>query len=242
MEPREIDTRVVSVKRPGGLSVLLSFSDDYDRLRLVMVLNTLKEGQTPPTETLMGLMDANRQNTAEFYAYNKTQRRTELHRLIQNSSMTPDRLKTELGSLARIAEQSKQLWAIKTPTPSSTAAAGAEKVASTPKPAPTIKPQATPTTNASTSTHPLIGRWAASRSKTEAFALQISQDRSFALVTVVGGKTTKATGKYTLIGSKLTLTDTKGTRIAGTVTLRSTKEFNFLPTGAKTPLTFKKPS
>ena len=88
----------------------------------------------------------------------------------------------------------------------------------------------------------LVGKWAAARSKTEAFALQINTDGTFALVTVSGGKTSQSTGKYTLVGNKLTLTDTKGTKIAGTATLRSAKEFKFLPTGAKSPLTFKKPA
>ena len=70
--------------------------------------------------------------------------------------------------------------------------------------------------------------------------MRIDQAGTFALVTVVSGKTSQSKGKYTLSGSQLTLIDDKGTQLAGTVTLKSGKEFSFQPSGAKTALTFKK--
>ncbi len=70
--------------------------------------------------------------------------------------------------------------------------------------------------------------------------MRIDAAGTFALVTVVSGKTSQSSGKYIFTSKTLTLTDTKGTRIAGTVTINSQSQFTFLPTGATTPLTFKK--
>lgn len=231
LQPREIDTRVISVK-VQGLNVLLTFTEDYDRLRMVMVLSAQAEGDSPPAETLVGLMDANRENTAAFFAYSKKQRRIELHRIVENRSMTPDRLKGELGGMLKIALESKELWAVNlTEKPKST-----ETASSQPEPAPAAKPQ--PKSNQDL----LVGRWAASRSKTEAFALQINADGTFALVTVISGKTSQSTGKFTISGNTLTLVAKEGTQIAGTLTVSSAKQFKFQPNGAKTALTFNKAS
>jgi len=242
LTPRELDTRIVSVKVRSGestLPVLMTFTEDHNRLRMVMILGVHKNGI--PSETLMGLMDANRENAAAFFAYSKKQRRTELHRIVENRSMTPDRLKAELGGMARIASQTRELWAVKSESASDSPAegnSGAGNVATERQTAPSSQPEANSTSLLSS----LVGQWAASRSKKEAFALRISANGKFALVTVVNGKTSQSTGQFTLKGSQLTLKDKDGTTISGTVTLSSKEEFKFLSQGAKTPLTFKKAS
>lgn len=243
LQPRELDAQVIAVKlqRDGGnLPVLITFTEDYNQLRLVMVLAVHKEGESISDKSLLGLLEANHVNNTAYFAYSKEQRRTELHKLIDNRSLTPQRLAGELNAMADIADRSKELWAIDTETPAAPPAS--TSVAANPKPAPQAKPVAKPAPAKTQGNSVLVGRWAASRSKTEAFALQINSNGTFALVTVVSGKTSQSTGNFTLTGNRLTLKDTKGTQISGTVTLSSAKEFKFLPAGAKSALTFKKPT
>ena len=244
MQPKEFDGSIVGVSMSvngKSMPVLMTFTEDFDRIRMVMILNVLGEGQSLSTDNLIAMMDANRENSSVFFAFSKKQRRTELHRIVNNSSLTPSRLKTELATLVEVAEQSQDAWTLKpsekpaTPPQSGVAASPAAK------PAPqTAQPQTKPQPRANTVQLGLVGQWTAARSKTEAFALRIDQGGTFALVTVISGKTSQSKGKYTISGSKLTLIDEKGTQLAGTVTLKSGKEFSFQPTGAKSPLTFKK--
>ena len=89
----------------------------------------------------------------------------------------------------------------------------------------------------------LQGRWAASRSATEAFAMQINGDSTFILVSVISGKQARSSGKLTLLNGQLTLEGSDGIRIAGAVTLASYSELQFSPqstSGAATVLSFRK--
>ena len=247
MQPKELDGSIVGVSlnvAGKSLPVLMTFADNFDRIRMVMILNTLGEGQSLSSDNLIAMMDANRENSSVFFAFSKKQRRTELHRIVDNRSLTPSRLKAELETLIRVAEASQDAWTVE-PSEERTLPPQ-NNVATTPKtqPAPqTEAPKAAtpaPQPRQNTVQQGLIGQWTAARSKTEAFALRIDQAGTFALVTVVSGKTSQSKGKYTLSGSQLTLIDDKGTQLAGTVTLKSGKEFSFQPSGAKTALTFKK--
>ena len=249
LQPKELDTRIVSVNVSSGgktLPVLMTFADDNEQLRVVMVLSILQENETPTTDQLIALMDANRENSSVFFAFSKKQRRIELHRIVKNQSLTPNRLKEELIGLLRVAQQSRDVWATmpaeeQTPPQEGTASTPAESTPeSNPAPAPTENASAQPQPRRNTLQLGLIGQWTAARSKTEAFALRLDNEGTFALVTVINGKTSQSKGTYTIDSSKLTLKDEKGTQLTGTVTLKSGKEFSFQPTGASNPLTFKK--
>ena len=248
--PKEIDTTIVGVKMDVDgkqLPILMTFTDEYDRIRIVMILQVLSEGQSPAADQLIAMMDANRENSSVFFAFSKKQRRTELHRIVKNASLTPNRLREELNAMVSVAEQSKDVWqasATEKTTPPQGGVAATPKADPKPRQAPQAQqpqPEAQPQPSRQNTVQlGLIGQWTSARSKTEAFALRIDKAGTFALVTVVNGKTSQSKGKYTLDGSKLTLIDEKGTQLAGTVTLKSGKEFSFQPTGANSPLTFKK--
>ena len=253
LQPKELDTRIISLNVTSGgrsLPVLMTFDDDYEQLRVVMVLSVLEENETISTDKLISLMDANRGNSSVFFAFSKKQRRIELHRIVKNQALTPTRLKEELIDLLRVAQQSRDVWASEqteqqTPQQQETPATPAETAPETqpeakPNPAPTQNAQAQPQPRRNTLELGLIGQWTAARSKTEAFALRLDDEGTFALVTVINGKTSQSKGTYRIDSNKLTLKDEKGTQLAGTVTLKSGKEFSFQPTGANNPLTFKK--
>lgn len=242
LNPKELDTRIVSLTlqaRGTPLPVLMTFNDDHEHIRMVMVLSTLGENESPTSDQLIGMMDANRENSSVFFAYSKQQRRMELHRIVENRSLTPARLREELTAILRAADRSRELWTVtKSEEPpvaeNGTTAAPQEK----PAVAPATAEASPPATNSLRAD--LFGQWTAARSQTEAFALRLDQQGSFALVTVISGKTSQSKGKFTLEGSKLTLVDEKGTQLVGTVSLKSAKEFNFQAAGSTKPLTFKK--
>jgi len=89
----------------------------------------------------------------------------------------------------------------------------------------------------------LQGRWAASRSATEAFAMQINGDSTFVLVSIISGKQARSSGKLTLLNGQLTLEGSDGIRIAGSVTMVSASELQFSSqstSGAAAVLSFRK--
>ncbi len=231
LETTELSTQVISVKvvrDNWSIPVLFTISEDREQIRMVMLLSTLGEKQTLSAERLAGLLNANRETDRATFAYSTNRRRIELHRVLDNRSMTSDKLLRETNELAEIAEKSQDLWVIDTKSTTYEVA--------------DAKPEAAVPAAASQSIS-LVGTWSAARSKTQAFALQINADGSFNMVTASGGKNAKSTGKYTLSGSTLTLVDTKGTRLSGRVEQTSSKEFKFSPAGSKdasTGVTFKR--
>ncbi|QDU96786.1 hypothetical protein [Lignipirellula cremea] len=272
LEPQELEN-VVALKMPsaaGDLPVLISFTAGKEQLRMVLLLATYDEQETPPSDRLLQLLDANRTAQGACFAFNVAQRRTEMHGLLRNELVTARLLKGELDRLVIIAESVKSLWA---KTPSNPLASGKPAVASPGKPTAgptssnTLASQSRPAPPASSarpapgnSTTPgtaarpavvptatsavpaaMIGQWVAARSKTEAFALRIDQNGSFAMVIVIGGKTIKSTGTYTTSGGNLNLTDTTGAKFAGAVKLQSKDQFE-LVLNEKTTLTFKRAS
>lgn len=79
----------------------------------------------------------------------------------------------------------------------------------------------------------LTGRWAGSRSKSEAFAIEFGADGTFRLAFVSGTKKTTSTGRFTLNADRLTLTGTDSLTLAGTMTSSSDTEFQFTPESGK---------
>jgi len=78
----------------------------------------------------------------------------------------------------------------------------------------------------------LQGRWVASRSETEVFAMQVNADSTFVLVSVINGKQARSSGKLTLANGQLILEGSDGIRIAGAVNLVSSSELQFSPHSA----------
>ena len=84
----------------------------------------------------------------------------------------------------------------------------------------------------------LVGKWSAARSASEAFALQLNTDGSFALVSVKDGKQGRSAGKFSLSGGQLVLATSEGGKLAGNLSMQSADAFEFAPQGSTSPLKF----
>jgi len=232
---------VVSVEF-AGRTAELSLTSGYVRIRLVLVL---QEG-APESQKMLQMLGANRRQTAAFFAYNAEDKRTELHRFIDNREITPASLQGEIARLAEIAGKSRELWsaplASAKPAPTQPSATPRPASPQTARPQP-AKPQPTKPQSIAKPAAPtlsLVGLWSASRDKSNAFALRLTDKGTFGLAIVSNGKNSQSTGRYTLSGSTLTLKDTKGTTLIGSVRQTQAKEFIFTPQNSSTSMTFKR--
>lgn len=216
--------------------VVMGLTEDRERLNLVMLLSDLGTKKLP-ADRLLSLLSANLDHQPVMFAYSEEQQKLELFVSIENSQISPKLLRDELRRIATVAEQTAALWEIDPP-------AAAAPVAAAPAatvPASTV-PAATATAPATGSAAPsLIGKWSASRSDKEAFAIALNQDNSFVLVHIKDGKQNRSTGKFTLEGGQLTLTITAGSKLVATIGNLTDSTFDFTPQGGKAAkLSFKK--
>lgn len=233
LEPDADGERVVNVKLQHAkwtFPISMGINEAGDQIRLAMTLTHFEAGKQPTSDQLLALLGANREHQPAFFSFSEKRRQIELFLSIVNDQVTPRLLREELRRAAMIAEQTASLWEINTP-PTAKSAAPATKVAGTTK----SQPQATTAAPGS-----LVGKWSAARSSTQAFAVQFKADGTFVLVSVVNGKQSKASGKFTLAANQLTLTTDSGTSTASISNL-SGSSFEFTPPGkAAGKLTFKK--
>lgn len=220
------DGSVTVTVRKDDMSLPLraELADDDAQLRLGMQLIQIPAGQTLSAEKLLILMQSNLENRPVAFAFDKQNRRIELHLVVSNSGLTPSRLRDHVFELAEIAAKTRTTWAIEG------VAIGASTAADT----------AAADTSAQSS-NGLVGKWIASSGAKDAVALQIETDGTFRLVVVSGGQPKQSKGKFTLSGATLTLSGDDGTRLSGTVQ-SAAEGFQFQPDGAKTSLTFKRAS
>jgi uncharacterized protein (TIGR03066 family) len=270
-QPKEVSKDVVAITmtvEEMTIPVLVSTETASNQIRLTMLLSSLADVRQLPTASLLKLLGSNRTLQPAFFAYNEAQQRIELQVSLPASSTSDTRLREELDNLAEIAKKTEKTWNIGQMITSPVAQTESDSPAEQPKSsdnepeiiiapvtakkapsqtqagAPT-PPPATAAPQATAKTNPLVGKWSATLSNEDAFALLLKSDGSFVLVHVKNSKTTQTTGKTTLAGNLLTLTSTDGTKLAGTVTMKSATEFNFRPqssTGKSKALVFKKAS
>lgn len=223
-DPQEANSQYLTVVVRSGErreTAFATVSEDRKRVQLVLPLSKLAKGAKLPADRLMTLMEANRADRAERFAFSAKLGRIELHRSLENRGLTGARLRDAFQAMVRVADETETLWNLDdvpatTPSGSTTAATSAPSPASSEGSAPASS---------------LVGSWTASRSKTQAFALRLGADGAFALVTVDGSRNVQSTGNYVLSGGKLSLNDAKGGSLAGTVAIRSAEEFQFTPEG-----------
>lgn len=233
-DPQEANSQYLIVVIDAGEAKKTAFatvSEDRQRVQLVLPLSTLAKSATLPADRLTGLMEANRADRAERFAFSAKLGRIELHRSVENRNVTGAKLRDAFEAMILVADETASLWNLD------------EASASTPAPV------ATDATNPAASTAPanavasssLVGSWTSSRSKTQAFALRLEADGKFALVTVDGTKNAQSSGTYVLSGDKLSLNDAKGGALVGTIAVRSTDRFEFTPQGgSSTALIFQR--
>jgi hypothetical protein len=248
LAPESDGEKLVTVKYQHArwtFSIILGTTEDRDELFFVMLLSEL-EAKQMSSEKLLALLAANREHQPAVFSFSDKRKRIELSRVIDNVEITPRVLREEMQKLAAIAENTASMWELgdldssaiaHAPAAAPPAAAQPQKgVAAAPN---SPAPNATQTVASSG----LAGKWSASRSAKEAFAMLLKGDGSFVLVYVKDGKQSRSTGKFTLQGSQLTLDSGNGTKIVGSVSNLSQKSFEFTPQsqgGSK--LTFQKAS
>jgi uncharacterized protein (TIGR03066 family) len=225
-----------------NLSVVISLDADREKVRLEMQLTDLQGQSAPASERLMGLLAANRDFQPMFFTFSDKRKRIELVSSLPNGQVS-ESLRDELNKMAAIAESTTSLWESTTTT-----TAPAAPATSTPSTQPTFnnlaanRPAQSPATAGSSSSN-LVGKWAAARSQSEAFAMQLNSDGSFVLVFVKDGKQSKSNGKFTVGGNQLTLTTSDGGKFAGQIGNLNGKSFEFTPTSGKaSKLTFQRAS
>lgn len=222
-EPEEdADNRMVTTETKIDVwtfPVLVWISENERQLTLALLLSSTKDEGVIPKSKLLELLEANRRYAPAFFGYSAKNKRTELYHILENREINARKLADEIRGLAEIAIETEKLWDFG-------GAASASSPAATPAPE---------------STSPsLVGRWSASRSKTEAFAIHFKADNTFLLVYVKDGKQTRSTGKFTVKGKKLSLEGKDGFRLSGAIESHSGKEFRFIPENSTSGgLTFK---
>jgi uncharacterized protein (TIGR03066 family) len=216
--------------------VAISLDQDREKVRLELLLTDLNSKSLSP-ERLMGLLASNLEIQPAFFTFSDKRKRMELVGSVAFGQANAQSLRDELSRLSGIAEGTASLWESTDAAPTSggtnlAAATGGNVAASPPAPAPRIN------TNGN-----LVGKWSASRSQTEAFAMQLNTDGSFVLVFVKDGKQSKSSGKFTLGGNLLTLTTSDGGKFSGEIGNVNARSFEFTPQGGRaSKLTFQKAS
>jgi hypothetical protein len=213
-EPKEVGSRAVSAEKKLGdwsFPLVVTITDDEKWLGIVLILGAVEDQQKMATDKLLALLDANRKYAPTSFAFSPKRQRFELYHLMKNRQLSGRTVRDEINRLAQIATETESLWQQKT----------SSGKAST-------NTQAQTATTSST----LTGKWSATRSATEAFAIQFNGDGTFVLVYVNGSKQNRSTGKFTLSGETLTLEGQQGFRLTGTVKSLKEKEFQFLPQAA----------
>lgn len=227
--------------------VVMGLTEDRERLNLVMLLSDLSTKKLP-ADKLLSLLSGNLDHQPVMFAYSEKQQRLELFLSIENEGVSPKLLRDELRRLETIAEQTAALWEIDPPAataPSAPAPAAAAPATTAPagQPAQSQQTTAAPTPAAGNAAPSLVGKWSASRSDKEAFAIALNQDNTFVLVHIKDGKQNRSTGKFTLEGGQLTLSISAGGKLVATIGSLTASTFDFTPQGGSAgKLTFKKAS
>ena len=251
--------------------VTVTVSEDEEDVSIVLGLRAVSDAKKLPATRLLQLLESNEKSGRTSFAFNRERNRIELFCLINNSGMNAQLLRDEINRLAILARDNEAAWNLEESaggaamTNTVTANGGAAKVVQTaqtgtapmttpsntapsssvasPATSPASVPSSTGAATAELTAAALQGRWSASRSAKEAFAVQLNADATFVLVSVINGKQARSTGKFTLLQSQLTLEGSDGIRLVASVKLISASEFRFEQQSAGTTgvaLTFRK--
>ena len=249
--------------------VLVTLSENEQEVSIVLGLRAVRDSQKVPATRLLQLLESNEKSGRTSFAFNRDRNRIELFSLIKNAGVNAQALRDEINRLAILARDTELLWNLEESaggaalTQAAGANGGATKVPLTPVAVAPVTPSVPiangpnaiapqnvpqngtpPAASPQVSANSLQGRWSASRSATEAFAMLLNGDGTFVLVSVSNGKQARSTGKFTLLNGQLTLETSNGGRLLGKVTLVTASEFRFeqQPTSGATgtPLTFRK--
>ncbi|MBL8815403.1 MAG: hypothetical protein JNL58_05190 [Planctomyces sp.] len=242
-EATSTDQKAVSTTKslpPWNFPVQLKLSEDEQTVLISLGLATVSTAKDMTADKLLDLLELNEQISSADFTWNRERRRTEILGRLENRGLNGTSLRDEINRLAILAKEHELVWKAAdsgssqgTVTPGTTVQQG-NSTAPLPK----------TTSIADSSNKALIGRWSASRSSTEAFAVEFKADGKFSLVFLKAGKQTRSDGSYTLDSKNLTLTGADGSPLSGSFQQKSATEFLFSPGSEKNtaaqPLTFRK--
>ncbi len=226
-DAKVINDRAVTTKKeldPWSFPVLLLISQDEQNVFVVMGLSVVKDESKLSAATLLKLLERNQDQTTARFTYSAERKRTELLTLLSNQALNGTILRDEITRMAILARNSEQVW----------------NIAPEPEPELTQKPADEVVVQPSTG---LTGRWSASRSTTEAFAVEFNADGTFIMVHLKAGKQTRSAGTFLLDQQTLTLSGNDGLKLVGHWKSLSATEFEFAPnssSNAASALTFRK--
>jgi len=217
--------RTVTMKKelaPWTFPVMVVLSEDETSLTIMLGLSTISDvSKVLPAKSLLKMMAASQKHAPALFSYHSKRERTEVSLVIKNQALTGQILRDEINRLAILAKTTEGIWKLQ----SKTTAKSEQKIAG--------KPQPTNTT--------FVGKWSASRSATEAFAVEFTADGTFNLVYINNGKQNKSSGKFTVAAGSLRLEGTNGVKLEGKLTVDSDTQFSFTIQNS-TALVFKKAS
>ncbi len=219
--------------------VLVTISEDEQDLLIAVGLRAVSDSQKLPAPRLLQLLEANQKASRASFVFNRDKGRLELLCQVRNTGEKDVLLRDEINRLAILARDMETVWNLDEKSGGSPIGAAGSAAIEATKVAPTTANPiaATPErTSAPVNTAGAVpeltaaalqGRWAASRSATEAFAMQLNNDSTFVLVSVIHGKQLRSSGKFALANGQLTLDGSDGVKIVGIVKLNSATEFQF---------------
>ena len=227
--------------------VLVTISDNEQDLLITIGLRAVTDPNKLPAARLLQLLEGNQKLERAGFVFNRTQGRFELLSQVRNIGEKHILLRDEINRLAILARDNETLWNLENQfggrpiQAADTAMLEASKFAQT-EVAPSIV-SSSAATSAELSVAALQGRWSASRTSTEAFALQLNADSTFALVSVVNGKQSRSSGTFLLQSDRLSLEGSDGSKNVATLKMISAGEFQFIQqatAGSGTALNFRK--
>jgi len=210
----DADSELVALKvslAKWSFPVRIVLASDQSELMIAMLLSSATSDDQITRSQLLKLLQANRQYAPASFGYSAKRRRIELYRLLKNRHITGKLLREEIGRLAQVAVETQSLWQIGAGTSDSSPSADDQRAPSTPQ------------------SVSLTGKWVATRSASEAFAIELKADGTFMLVYVKDGQQTRSSGKFTLTDGQLTLEGGKNFRLTGRVSNATSGQFELLP-------------
>lgn len=230
-DARAAGSRVATSEKklePWTFPMLAELSEDESTVTIVLGLATVKDvGTELSADRLLKMMTVSRQQAPSMIVYNADRKRTEICRTMDNRNLTGDELRRIINRMAVLAKDNSAMWASAGQQNGTPVANSRSTTPTSPVTPPATAPK-TPVASAST----LQGKWAASRSASEAFGIEFRTDSTFNLVYVNNGKQSKSSGRFTVTATSLQLTGNDGLKLSGTLTMKSATEFRFEPTGS----------
>lgn len=194
---------------PWTIPVLVTLSEDEQWVQVVLGLTVIKNSAAELTaEKLLNLMKASQNHGPVNFGYHAERKRLEVAISLRNTNLSGTLLRNEVNRLAIAARKTSDLWA-----------SDVQKTLVAAK-----KPVVTP----ATSPPNLAGQWVASKSATEAFALDLAASGDFKLVYIKDAQQIKSSGKYSVSDSSLTLSG-ETLNLVGDLEITSATEFRFTP-------------